>query len=356
MRIGGKPGGLRRLAIILGDDKPNSDIEVLLDVVAAAGHEPLVLPWPTLSVALSENGARLCREGRPLHVDGIIHQMSTDARDGLALLASVEDQIPHLNGVDAVLRSADKFATGVRLRERGIPTPDTAFVSDDAELTAWARAYGYPVVLKQPDGARGTEVTLARHEGELIAKAESIRERGVPLIVQRFVAEAAGRDLRVIVAGGRFVAAMEQRGPEGDFRSNGHGDTIHPVTLTQEEIEVAERTARATELDLAGIDILRGADGPVVIETNSFPGLGGFDKEQVCEAILDAIERKIAASEPLGPALILDARPPAELATATAAPALPVPAAVPAPEEPGPAPVAAEPTAAAPAAPKPTAI
>ncbi|MBB5966004.1 ATP-grasp domain-containing protein [Planomonospora venezuelensis] len=282
------------MLIITGEGPANDDIRYLEEGALRRGHLPRVAPWNELSVALDGSGPRLCAGGVPLEVDGIIHQMSTDALDGLIVLGAVEEDIPHLNSVGAVLRSADKFATHVRLAAHGVPTPATAFCPNDRELRLFAREYGYPVVLKQPDGARGAEVTLAREEGELLAKAASIRERGIPLLVQRFVAEAAGLNHRVIVIGGRFVAAVEQTGGRpGDFRSNGPGDVCRPVELTEEEVSVVERAARAADLDLMSADLLRGADGPVILETNSFPAFGGFEHVDLRGPILDLIERKV---------------------------------------------------------------
>ncbi|MEV0585122.1 hypothetical protein [Nonomuraea sp. NPDC050310] len=283
------------LLIVHGTELPNSDITYLADGARERGHRPLVVPWTELSVCLDEFGPQLCANGRPLVVDGIIHQLSTDALGGLAVLAAVEERVPHLNSADPVLRSADKFATHVRLAAHGVPTPATALCPNDRELRAFAAAFGYPVVLKQPDGARGAEVALARDAAELPAKAASIRERGHTLLVQRFYAEAAGCNHRVLVVGGRFFAAAEQRGRPGDFRSNGPGDVSRPVELTETEIAVAEQAARAAELDLMSADLLRTADGPVILETNSFPNFGGFDGIDVRRPILDLIEAKCAA-------------------------------------------------------------
>ncbi|MFB9891312.1 ATP-grasp domain-containing protein [Planobispora takensis] len=287
------------MLIITGEGPANDDIRYLEEGARQRGHLPRVVPWTQLSVALDSRGPRLCADGVPLEVDGIVHQMSTDALDGLVILGAVEEDVPHLNSVDAVLRSADKFATHVRLVAHGVPTPPTAFCPNDHELRLFARDYGYPVVLKQPDGARGAEVTLAAGEDELLARAASIRGRGTPLLVQRFVAEAAGRNHRVVVIGGRFVAAVEQTGRPGDFRSNGPGDVCRPVTLTEEEISIVERAARASGLDLMSADLLRGEDGPVILETNSFPAFGGFDHVDLRVPLLDLIERKVAERVPL---------------------------------------------------------
>ncbi|WP_344859453.1 hypothetical protein [Planomonospora alba] len=315
--------------IIIGEGPANEDIRYLEEGARERGHLPLVVSWNELSVALDDRGPRLCAEGLPLAVDGIIHQMSTDALPGLTILGAVERTVPHLNSTAAVLRSADKFATHVRLAACGVPTPATAFCPDDRELRLFARAYGYPVVLKQPDGARGAEVTLARGEDELLERAEAIRGRGTPLLVQRFVAEAAGRNHRVVLVGGRFVAAVEQTGRPGDFRSNGPGDVCRPVALTEEEVAVAERAARAAELDLMSVDLLRSRSGPVILETNSFPAFGGFGHVDLRAPVLDLIERKVAEhrGRPAVPLGILRRRTPPWQAPAPAGAVLdPLPA------------------------------
>nr|BFE78712.1 hypothetical protein GCM10020093_013130 [Planobispora longispora] len=288
-----------RLLIITGEGPANDDIRRLEGAARQRGHLPSVVPWNELSVALDDRGPRLCAGGVPLEVDGIIHQMSTDALDGLVILGAVEEDVPHLNSVDAVLRSADKFATHVRLVAHGVPTPPTAFCPNDDELRLFARDYGYPVVLKQPDGARGRRSpSRARRancsprrprsgDGDAAAGA-AVRRRG-------------GRDQppgdrrrREVRRGGRADGR-----PPGDFRSNGPGDVCRPVTLTEEEIEIVERTARAAELDLMSADLLRSEDGPVILETNSFPAFGGFDHVDLCAHVLDVIERKVREHVPL---------------------------------------------------------
>lgn len=284
-----------RIAIITSGGEPGWDVRRLEEAMRIRGHEPIIVPWYALGVELDHAGVRLCAGGEPFHIDGIVHRLSAATPDGLTVLAAVEDKIPHLNSTGAVLRAANKFATHVRLVEHGIPTPRTALAPNDRELAAFARALGYPVVLKQSGGTRGDAVTLAATRGELLAKAESIRARGMPLLVQEFVAESAGINHQVAVVGGRYVGAVERTGRPGDFRSTGPGDACRTVALTEEEIEIAERTARACGLDLMSIDLLRTKAGPVVLGTHSFPDFGELSELDLCTPIVEAIQRKIVA-------------------------------------------------------------
>jgi ribosomal protein S6--L-glutamate ligase len=270
MRIGGMPSG-SRIAIILGDETADRDIQLLTRVIRARGHVPVTIPWHVLSVAVDAGGPHLCYRGRQVDVDGIVHRLSTGARDGLALLAAIEGATPFLNPVESVLCAASRFATAIRLVESGVPTPEAALVSDDRELLVFARKYGYPVVLRRPDAACGSEVVLADDEDELAAKAAELREPGAPVLVQRFVAGMNAGERCVVVVGGRFVTAFPRLARAGGRGAQGEA---LPVLPDEREIEIAERAAKATGLDLAGVDVLPGPEGPMVVGVRAFPELG----------------------------------------------------------------------------------
>jgi ribosomal protein S6--L-glutamate ligase len=135
-----------------------------------------------------------------------------------------------------------------------------------------------PHVIKLNEGAQGQGVLLAEKRGAAQGMIEAFRSLYANFIVQEFVREADGADLRCFVVGDRVVAAMRRQAPEGDFRANIHrGGTAHAVELSADEVDSALRAARVMGLDVAGVDLLRSARGPLVLEVNSSPGLEGIE-------------------------------------------------------------------------------
>ena len=236
-----------------------------------------------------------CVSGSPLRVDGVVHVMSTDFPDGLSALANLGPTVPYLNSAAACLRSADKYNTYLALRAAGVPTPRTRRCADDRELLAAGETFGWPLVVKQADGSGGQEVGLATDADDLHRQLPQLRRRGHELLAQEYVGTSRGTDLRIVVIGGRVTAAG-RRVSAGDFRSNlaqgGHGENAVP---SPEEAAVAVAATAAAGLDIAGVDILTGPHGPLVLETNSFPGL--YDIEpltgiNVTGAIIELLIRR----------------------------------------------------------------
>ena len=179
----------------------------------------------------------------------------------------------------AIARSRDKLRSLQLLARRGIGLPVTVFAhrtSNPADIVALAG--GPPVVIKLLEGTQGIGVVL----GETAKAAESIIQAfggaNANILVQEYIAEAKGEDIRCIVVGGAVVAAMKRKGREGDFRSNLHrGGSARPVKITPQERTTAIAAAKAMGLNVCGVDMLRSNHGPVVMEVNSSPGLEGVE-------------------------------------------------------------------------------
>ena len=179
-----------------------------------------------------------------------------------------------------ISRSRDKLRSMQLLSRQGVGLPVTVFAhrtSDAEELLRLAG--GAPVVIKLLEGTQGIGVVL----GETAKAAESIIQAfgGVKtnILVQQFVEEAKGEDIRCLVIGNKVVAAMIRRGKEGDFRSNLHrGGSAEAIKITPKERSTAVRAAAAVGLNICGVDMLRSNHGPVVMEVNSSPGLEGLEK------------------------------------------------------------------------------
>lgn len=269
---------MKRIGVIAVD---GYNRQRLVKSISQRDHQPVVIEPNDLSATVRGANVSLLIRGQQLNLDGFIHIMSTDFLAPLRTLQAADRGLPpFLNSVEAVLRSADKFITGSLLARARLPYPRTYLALNDDDLKYYADTLGYPVVLKQPDGARGEEVALAKSADKLLDVAGSIRGRGMTLMIQEFISESFGRDLRIIVVGNKIVAAMERRSTDAkEFRSNLHrGGAGYQVELTPQEKNIALKTVQTVGLDLAGVDILRSRRGPLVTETNSFPGLEGIER------------------------------------------------------------------------------
>jgi ribosomal protein S6--L-glutamate ligase len=158
--------------------------------------------------------------------------------------------------------------------------PVTAFAHDPRQTDEVLRMVGgAPVVIKLLEGTQGIGVVLGETEQSAKSVIEAFRGANVNILVQEFIKEASGRDIRAFVIGGKVVAAMQRTGSPGDFRSNLHrGGKAEPVKITPEERSTAIRAARKLGLNVAGVDMLRSNHGPVIMEVNSSPGLEGIEQ------------------------------------------------------------------------------
>jgi ribosomal protein S6--L-glutamate ligase len=201
-----------------------------------------------------------------------------------------------LNESVAISRSRDKLRSLQLLARRGIGLPVTGFAhSPDDTRDVIKIAGGAPLVIKLLEGTQGKGVVLADTQNAAASVIESFRKLSANLMVQEFIAEAKGADIRCFVIGERVVAAMMRQAAEGEFRSNLHrGGSARAVRITPEERSTAVRSARILGLNVAGVDILRSNHGPVVMEVNSSPGLEGIEKstgKDVASQIIDFIDK-----------------------------------------------------------------
>jgi ribosomal protein S6--L-glutamate ligase len=188
------------------------------------------------------------------------------------------------------------------LSRHDIGIPATTFVRDRADvLPAIERVGGAPVVIKLLEGTQGIGVILAPDTKVAEAVIETLQSARQNVLVQRFVAESKGRDVRAIVVGDRVVAAMRRRAKGDEFRSNVHrGGSTEPVELDDEFQRVAVQSAQIMGLRVAGVDMLEGADGPLVMEVNSSPGLEGIEGAtglDIAGAIVDYVANQVSFPE-----------------------------------------------------------
>lgn len=197
---------------------------------------------------------------------------------------------------DAILRSRDKLRSLQRLTKAGIGMPKTVFTnySRDVEEVI-EHVGGTPVIIKLLEGTQGLGVVLAETKNAAESVLEAFNGLQARVIVQEYIKEAGGADIRALVVDGQVVGAMKRQGKEGEFRSNLHrGGSANIIKLNSDELKVAMKASRALKLPVCGVDMLQSSRGPLLLEVNSTPGLEGIEKatgKNIARAIITFIER-----------------------------------------------------------------
>ena len=216
---------------------------------------------------------------------------------GTAVLRQFEMQgVYPLNESVAIGRSRDKLRSMQLLARDGIGLPVTTFAYSPKQTEEVLKlAGGAPLVVKLLEGTQGIGVVLADTDRSAKSVIEAFRGAGVNILVQEFIKEAGGTDIRALVVGGKVVAAMKRSGAEGEFRSNLHrGGSASVVRLTPEERSTAVRAAKSMGLNVCGVDMLRSNHGAVVMEVNSSPGLEGVENatgKDIAGSIIEFLEK-----------------------------------------------------------------
>ncbi len=207
-----------------------------------------------------------------------------------------------LNSAMSIFSSRDKFRCLQIMVKHKIPIPTSYFSYDlhDAE-TIVQQKLGYPLIVKVIEGTQGNGVYLVKNKNEATQLFDGLSALKTKVILQEFIAEFKGKDIRAFVVGGKVVGAMMRVAGEGEFRSNLHrGGVGEQIDLTEEEKLIAIKAAAVLDLDIAGVDILRAKKGALVIEVNSSPGLEGIEgvtRVKIAEAIIDFAQSKYSGSK-----------------------------------------------------------
>lgn len=239
----------------------------------------------------------------PRKIDGIIPRIGASITFyGLAVVRQFEILgVSSLNESQAIARSRDKLRSFQILSRSEVGLPDTGFAHKPDHIRSVMRMVGgAPVIIKLLQGTQGAGVVLAETMKAAESVLDAFRAIDQNILVQRYIAEAEGQDVRALVVGRKVVAAMTRQAIEGEFRSNLHkGGSAEPVKLTLEERKTAVAAAAALGLNVAGVDMLRSSEGPMVMEVNSSPGLEGIEKATGCDVaseIVGFLERNVRRS------------------------------------------------------------
>ncbi len=234
-------------------------------------------------ISLTDNKPNILVGGKPLdNVDVVLPRVGTYATTfAIAIVRQFRLMgVPTVNSDEAISRTRNKLRCMQYLVQNGINVPDTIMARYPYHFSKLLKFVGgTPVVLKLLTGTQGTGVILSETAGAAQSALEALWSLGQDIMMQRFIRESKGKDLRALVVGGNVVAAMRRTSQrEEEFRSNIHRGAVgEPVKLKSDYEEVALKAAKVTGLGLAGVDILESKDGPLVIEVNSSPGFQGLE-------------------------------------------------------------------------------
>ena len=245
------------------------------------------------------------RGGEPLpYFDAVIPRIgASNTFYGTAVLRHLETMgIYSVNESIAIARSRDKFRSLQLLARKGIPMPLSGFAqSPDSTEDLIRMVGGTPVVIKLLEGTQGKGVVLAESDQSAVSIINAFKEMRANILVQQFIEESRGTDIRCLVIGDKVVAAMKRQAKEGEFRANVHqGGTALKVKLSPAERTIAIAAAKTMGLKIAGVDLLRSNHGPLVLEINSSPGLEGIERTtqvNIAGKIIQYIEKH---AKPIG--------------------------------------------------------
>jgi ribosomal protein S6--L-glutamate ligase len=266
------------------------------------GHRVKVLNTLRFAIDLTGPAPDLDFRGRPLSTyDAILPRIGNSITYfGTAVVRQFEQMdVFTPNTANGITNARDKLRATQILSRHGIGMPATAFVRNRADVRpAIERVGGAPVVIKLLEGTQGIGVILAPQAKVAEAIIETLHSTNQNVLIQQFISESRGRDIRALVVGDRVVAAMRRTAEGDEFRSNVHrGGRVEAVELTPEYERAAVRSAQIMGLRVAGVDMLEGNEGPLVMEVNSSPGLQGIEAAtglDVAGAIIDYIANEVA--------------------------------------------------------------
>ena len=293
-----------RIAILSRNTKLYSTSR-LVEAAEARGHEVRVLDVLRCYMNITSHNPTIHYRGEELtEFDAVIPRIGNSVTFyGTAVLRQFEMMnVFPLNESVAISRSRDKLRSTQLLARKGIGLPVTGFASNPDDITDLIEQVGgVPLVIKLLQGTQGIGVVLAETHNAAESVIQAFMGLKANIMVQEFIKEAGGSDIRCFVIGDKVVAAMKRQGAEGEFRSNLHrGGSAALIRLTPEERSTAVRAAKIMGLNVCGVDMLRSNHGPVIMEVNSSPGLKGIEaasEKDIADLIIQFVEKRFESIE-----------------------------------------------------------
>ncbi|AJC50228.1 30S ribosomal protein S6--L-glutamate ligase [Coxiella endosymbiont of Amblyomma americanum] len=285
--------------IILSTKKKLYSTQRLKEAAWSRGHQVKIINTLRCYMSLIHEKPTIHYMGKKLAAyDAIIPRIGSSVTFyGTAVVRQFEMMgIFCLNSSIAITRSRDKFRSLQFLSRKGIDLPITGFAHSPDDIDDLIQMVGGPpLIIKLIEGTQGIGVVLAETKKAAESVIQAFLGLKVNIIIQEFIEETQGRDVRCFVINNKVVAAMQREAQSGDFRSNVHrGGTIKLIKITPKEREIAINAVKAMGLNVAGVDLLRSKRGPLVLEVNASPGLRGIEtitRQDIAGMIINFIER-----------------------------------------------------------------
>ena len=277
----------------------------LFEAAKERGHDVSVVNHSHCYCVAAQGGSKVFCGDEEVDFDAIIPRIGSSIT---AHGASIVRQFEMLGTATstssiALVRSRDKLRSlQILSKDNGVEIPRTAFAKHPDNIKYLIKQVGgTPLIIKILEGSQGLGVVLAETASAAKSVIEAFYNVRVNILLQEFIEEASGSDIRVLVVGGKVGGAMRRRSESGDFRSNLHrGGIGEPIDLSEGEVHTAIKAAKLLGLGVAGVDILQSKRGPLVIEVNSSPGLEGIEtvtKKNIAAEIVKYVEGKVASQE-----------------------------------------------------------
>ncbi|MCO6462138.1 MAG: RimK family alpha-L-glutamate ligase [Saprospiraceae bacterium] len=258
------------------------------------GHNVQVVDPLTCNLIVdNHNPMVIDNSGMEIKADWVLPRIGSTATSyGAAIIRQFElKKIPVITSSQALLQARDKLIALQLLTKNNLPVPKTGLISPlECDANLIRREFEFPAIIKLLDSTHGLGVILSDSLQNGIAVSEAFVRMQKKFIIQKFIKESAGQDIRAFVVNGKIVASMLRKAPEGEYRSNMHrGSTGSHIELTTEEQEVILKASQTLGLEVSGVDIMRSEEGPLILEVNASPGLEGIEsvtKVNVAGAII----------------------------------------------------------------------
>ena len=287
--------------VVLSRDPQLYSTKRLIEAGNQKGHEMLIVDHSKCDLVIEKKKPEVFFKGQKLeHVDAVIPRIGASVTFyGTAVVRQFE-MMKVFTAIEsqALVRSRDKLRSLQILSRAGLGLPKTVFTNYSRNVSDIVKSVGgAPVVIKVLEGTQGLGVVLAETDNAAESVIEAFNGLKARVIVQEFIKESKGSDIRAFVVDGVVVGAMKRQGKKGEFRSNLHrGGSAEIIELSEDEENAALKAARVLGLGIAGVDMLQSNHGPLILEVNSSPGLEGIEAatgKDIAKSIIRYVERNV---------------------------------------------------------------